>query len=230
MSSGSSSKTLHPVLSTLLGLSILAVFLAIDWLIFRALDTNYFLWYLANGALIGIVVSFLALVWDGLETREDLLAAHPLVYTAGCLTLLAVLYHAMSVHLRNPMGGAKAARSNEVDLSTVPIILFDAYVSILFLLVLFVASLAWMVVIAPLNYFLTLFTGVIAREELRGKVYRAVVLKEGEKNFVLTALPHEDEVPPNAVDVSIARKPFAITQAVTAAVLWSVNFAYANWL
>ncbi|MFZ0390117.1 MAG: hypothetical protein WAN36_06620, partial [Calditrichia bacterium] len=48
----------------------------INWLAFQYFSNeNYFVWYLKNGTLIGILVSFVALIWEGLSFRNDLLSA-----------------------------------------------------------------------------------------------------------------------------------------------------------
>jgi hypothetical protein len=201
----------------LLALSLLIGSVAANWLAFRALDSNYLEWYLANGFYITFFVSTLALVWEELPARESLLSAHPRNYLAGCLAVLSGLFFSMSVFLRNfggedftsatendegnPAGdhdperdlGTEASTVEEVQGSqaTVPsvgcfallfdtfAVLFEWLVVMMVMVILFLAALGWVLVVAPVNYFLNLATGAPARQQLGEPNYRAVAIKGG---------------------------------------------------
>lgn len=191
------------------------------WLFRRIGGVNYFVWYLKNGALIGIAISFLALTWEGLKSRKYLLSSHPGEYLAGCATLCAVFYTSVATFLDGPL---RKIPTNDSEPRAV-LSSWDDLIGNLMTLLMMVATLGWLLVVAPLNYFITLITGSLARQELRGSVLRAVV-KGGEKSEAVTSQPAAAEIPTNAVDVSLTRNPFAITQALTAMVLWIANLTY----
>jgi hypothetical protein len=102
------------VINFLLALSLLIGSVGANWLAFRAFDADYFEWYLANGFYIAFFVSALALVWEELPAREDLLSADPRDYLAGCLAVLGGFFFSMSVFLRG-FGGENFTTGSEND-------------------------------------------------------------------------------------------------------------------
>jgi len=247
----------------LLALGLLIGSVAANWLAFRAFDTDYFEWYLANGFYITFFVSTIALVWE--ELPEDLLSAHPRTYLAGCLAVLSRLYFSMSVFLRN-FGGedlssgtenaevnlagdehperdraAEASKLEEVQSSQATAtgvgcfallfdtvaLLFEWLVVMIVMAILFVAALGWVLVVAPVNYFLNLATGAPARQQLREPYYRAVARKSGNR-VIYGVWPTRSQLQEGWVDFSLARKPFALTQVVNTVVLFAANSVYQN--
>jgi len=211
-----------PAGAALLGFGILALLIGANAWAFTTLGhTSYFLWYLKNGSTIALGASFLGLIWDGLALHEDLLSAHPLRYLRGCVGLLSVLFYAGSAHLSSPLQGTK---STDLGLGSAAAVLFDAIVSVVVLALIGAVVVGWLLVVAPLNYFVTLLSGVLARRELRGQALRAIVVPSGG-GITLGTQPAQASLPENAVDVSLARKPFAVTQAITSLILWLAGMA-----
>ena len=283
-----------------LGLVIIGVMISLNWwLLGNYLNTNYFVWYLKNGSLIAIAVSFLAFAWKDLEKRKDLLSLHPLAYISGCMGLLGIFVFSLGDYMEGTQRRRVAERSafilreledNRAKLielaaqirketikfqgimknkgteqeareisesidkkkrewaATTAIIralgqaarkrikfygldsaelswLWDGLVTLPVFLLIFILTLAWLVVIAPLNYLITLITGAMARQQLRGSSIRTIVEEKG-KETIITSQPVEQGIPTGAVDVSFARRPFAMTQAVTALVLFICNQIY----
>lgn len=199
---------------------ILLALVGLNFFLFRIIGgVNYFLWYLKNGALISIAVSFVALTWEGLKSREDLLSSHPREYLRGCAAVGAIYYSSIEAHLTpgKETGGSRTY-------STVAV-LWDTVIGLLLIVLLMALGLGWLLVVAPLNYFITLITGSVERQALQRSPARAIVVTEDKKE-TLTSQSAADELPDNAVNVSLARKPFAITQALTALLLWSSNLVY----
>ena len=54
------------------------------------LATDYFRWYLTNGALISIVFGFVTLAWGDLNKMTTLISAHPVEYVAAWVRLGAL--------------------------------------------------------------------------------------------------------------------------------------------
>jgi hypothetical protein len=106
--------------------------------------------------------------------------------------------------------------------------LFDGIVSVVVLGLIGVIVVAWLLVVAPLNYFVTLVSGVLARQELRGQAWRAIAVPNGAGTILETA-PSESPIPENAIDVSLARKPFSVTQAITSLIIWLAPMTIPLW-
>jgi len=212
--------------AVLLGFGILAVLIGTNAWAFSTLGhTSYFLWYLKNGSAVALGASFLGLIWDGLALHDDLLSAHPLKYLRGCFGLISVLFHAASVHLKSPLQGTRAT---DDGLGSAVGMLFDGIVSVIVLGLIGVIVVGWLLVVAPLNYFVTLVSGVLARQELRGQAWRAIAVPNGAGTILETA-PSESPVPQNAIDVSLARKPFSVTQAITSLIIWLASMTIPLW-
>jgi hypothetical protein len=203
---------------TFLAVVVLLLVIGANWWAFQYFaHENYFVWYLKNGTLIGMVVSFIALIWEGLSFRTDLLSANPLYYLRGCMALMAAYYLSLSSHLNNnPQSGGRDKDSALVSEFIFP---FDGVLSFVVILVMFILGLAWLVIVAPLNYFLTILTGAIARQELGGTCSRTIAVPT-KNGYDLVSIPRNKELPDKAINISLAAKPFAITQAITALVLF----------
>jgi hypothetical protein len=89
-------------------------------------------------------------------------------------------------------------------------------------LIMGLAVIGWLLFVAPLFYVITLFTGSPARRAIRDTGVRLIVKKEG---FItkITEQPSSEEIPKGAVDVSLGVRPFALTNALNAMVLFLLN-------
>ncbi len=204
----------------LLSVLILAVWIwGLNWLFARFTGDTYFRWFVQNGTLIGIATAFFALVWQGLEAQKGLLSWHPGEFLASCMALAAVFYEAIAVNLAGPLDGVKRRADDSVSILEA---LWDGLCAFLMALLMAVAVLGWVVVIAPLYYVVTLVTGAPARREIRDTGRRLVVQTEGFKTIILDQ-PSSASLPENAVDVSFGVRPFALTNALNAAVLFVIR-------
>jgi hypothetical protein len=206
--------------SKLIGLLVSVLVLAgwiwgLNWLFTRYASENYIMWYIKNGTVISILTSFFALVWEGLEEQRGLLSWHPAMFLASCMTLAGVFYSALAENLAGPLDGVNRRADDWLSIIEV---LWDMALSLVMLLLMAVAVLAWLVAIAPLFYLLTFFTGAPARREIRGTGRRLLVKKDGFTTSILEQ-SSTAPIPENAVDVSLGRRPFALTNALNAAVL-----------
>jgi hypothetical protein len=187
----------------------LPLLIAANWLVFKyLLDLDYLRWFLDNGSTISLASGFVALIWGQLQIREDLVALHPVKYFAACLQLAGVTTFSLGTHLRGRAYGAGAVWD----------VLIFAILSFLILVVV----VAWVLVISPVNYLLTIVAGAPARVHLRGKNFRTVVT-ESDNKIEIREERREGEIPPGDVDVSFAKNPFAVTQAMNALFLWLIK-------
>jgi hypothetical protein len=200
-----------------LSVLILAVWIwGLNWLFARVTGGTYFHWYVQNGTLIGILTAFLALVWQGLEAQKGLLSWHPGRFLASCMGLAAVFYATIAVNLAGPLDGLTRRAEDSVSILEA---LWDTICAVLMALLMGVAVLGWVLIIAPLYYVVTLVTGAPARREIRGTGRRLVVQTE-EYTTTISDQPSDVPVPATAVDVSFGVRPFALTNALNAAVLF----------
>ena len=73
------------------GLAVISALIALDEVLFRVLfDTDYLHWFLANGALIGIVFALFTVAWGDLNKVTHLISAHPVAFAAACTELMTL--------------------------------------------------------------------------------------------------------------------------------------------
>ena len=203
--------------ASLLGLAVLVAVNA--WGFHRFSGINYFSWYLENGAAISIGVSLAALIFEELEVQKDLISAHPLRYFAACCSIAGLFFHALSTHFSTPR---QAPNRSETPLV---LTVWDTFVSVLLLIPLVLVSLAWVFVVGPLNYVVTLVSGALARKGLEQRAVRSVAVEQGLRVDMVTQAA-DAPLPSGGVDISLSRKPLALTQALTSLVLWVGGLAY----
>lgn len=205
-------------LVTLLVYAVLpALLLANLWCFQRFFDTSYLQWYLDKGPIISLSLGFIALIWEELDARKGLLSANPVYYLGTCLALAGILAHALGVQMESNKRRDAAAHGWSVFGQ-----LWDLLVTVVVGMAIIVLLFAWILVVAPLNYVVTLFAGAPARMQLRGLAYRSMVIEANGRIEIIKA-PTNTATDEKAVDVSFARKPFAVTQALTALMLWGAN-------
>jgi len=207
-------------LSPLTGVLLFALIFAgwifgLNWLFVRFTGKTYFWWYVQNGTVIGIGTAILAVVWEQLEEQKGLLSWHPGRFLVSCLALAAVFFATIAASLA-PTDRLKRPADDSVSILED---LWDEVCALLMDLLMGGAVLGWLIVIAPFYYLLTLVTGAPARQEIRGTDRRVVVQTEGPTTTIEEQ--HKSApVPENAVVVSFGARPFAVTNALNAAVLF----------
>src|SRR6266511_3194525 len=113
-----SARTPHRVLSVCVGLVLIGVLIALDELLFRVLlDSDYLHWYLANGALIGVVFALVTFAWGDLNKLTHLISAHPRAYAASCIALWTLPGFGLAALLE--YNRAEARRERRLDDSVI---------------------------------------------------------------------------------------------------------------
>jgi hypothetical protein len=199
--------------SYLLGFGVLGGLALLDhWLFLTFLDTTHLEWYLANGALIGIVTSVVASAWGSLDRNPDLISAHPLRYLAACCTLVALPTFALGTHLRRSDDPAEARPALEI-LATV-----------VFSLMLVGLLVVWAVVVVPLQYGVYLLCGAPARLH-RISSWRPIARREPNGGLALREAHRDEPVPEPWWDASVFACPVAST-ALCSSLLFLVLGAF----
>jgi hypothetical protein len=188
----------------------------LNWLFRRYGAVSYFTWFIKNGSAISLATAFLALVRKRPEEQKDLLSWHPLIFLRSCMVLAAMFFSAIAANLAPPVDGANysddAADSNAAAR-------WDSLFALIMDLLMALAVLGWLLAFAPGFYLLSVFTGAPARREFRGTGQRVVVATEG-LHTTIEEQPDSSTVRNGAIDISLGTQPFALTNALNAAVLF----------
>jgi hypothetical protein len=219
-----------------LALSIVAVAAApvINSLWLSALGVDYFDLYLEDG--FGVVLLFGVLTFAiDLDKYPDLIAAHPIVYLASTSQLVGTVFLALPALLEGPLPEDKL-RDAGLDFLAPRFRLrvLDEVLTVLALMVLLVAALAWLVLVAPLQYWVNLVCGAPAREALASsKTLWLVKRSDGNVQLGLDSKdPDEFAAPEMKVarakgetmsEVTFTSRPVTFTAAIAAAALFGVS-------
>ncbi len=187
----------------LAGLGILLALLAVDhWIFTTWFNTTHLKWYLANGALIGLVSSIASMAWGDMNKHTGLISSHPLDYVGSSLQLVGLPIYTLGTHLRSNQGRPEART------------LFDLLLTIPFVLTLVGVVIIWLVVIVPPQYFVYLICGAPARTFSQSKRQPIAQLK-GSK-LEISEIDKDEKVPEGWWSASLSQKPIAITNLFVA--------------
>lgn len=176
--------------------------------IFSVPWSKYFEEYVSAGPFIGLAQVAFAISWQALDKNTDLVSAHPLKYVGACLKLVGLPFIAYGGHV-------KVNDYNRVN----P---WDVIVSIPLIVLFVLASFAWLLLIAPLQYFLFLVCGAPSRLAMTSNYRLRGELDDGILNFV----EPDPKLRPLTIgwDASMSDKPVTMANAFGAAVLFIIGF------
>ena len=195
-------------INALVAALVLAAAVAADYAAFRLLDLNYLRWYINQGPLIALAVAGVALAVE-LDRLPNLIAAHPSLYLGACLELPGESFLSFASMLEPSTQRADADRGP-----------LDWLLAALLAIAFVVVVVAWLIVIAPLQYFGNLVAGAPARSAL-GSTTRTWALRRKEATVVKTT-PIK-EMPERAEEIGLARRPVSLTSTITAGLLFAVS-------
>jgi hypothetical protein len=178
--------------------------LAADYLLFRfVLDRDYFRWYIDNGAKFALALTIFSLAVR-LDEEPDLIAAEPDKYVASWLAFLGEGFMWLAGLVEN---GRPRSRWQALDGPIVG----------LFALVWAVAAFAWLLVIVPALYFVTLVAGAPIRRAAETKP-TAILARTAPDGTTGPPIPFNFGASARANAVSA-------TNALAAALLYALSFA-----
>lgn len=195
----------------ILGLAPIGALIALNaWAFPRWLGTSYFDWYLANGALINLLTSLIALAWGDVNRHAGLIAAHPLDFVGSYLQLVGLPLLEIGTLLEGR--AADPQRRNPIDL-----VLTDAI-----LLLVVVALVGWLLVVAPVQYFVYLVCGAPGRVfATSGR--RVAARFTSDKRLETRVLPAGEEPGKGWWLSGIAGKPVAATGLLASLLFVALN-------
>jgi hypothetical protein len=217
------------IASALVGLAILVALVVVDEVAFQALfETDFVRWYLANGLLIGLIMTFVTLAWGDLNKVTHLISAHPFEYAGAWLSLgglppltFAAMFRQgtrrarMEARLERALAGAPA------DTDVPSGLWLDFWFTAFFAVALVLAYFAFLLVVVPLQYFVFLVTGAPARAACNSQT-RVWYQMMPESTTIAEAWKWAAK-PDGATESGFSAKPVAFTAAVTTAVLFAVS-------
>ena len=192
---GEPKKPLHPVVVLL----VMVALVATDYFVFRLFDQKYFHWYLAQGAVMSLVVAVIAVAVE-LDQDQNLISTHPGKYAGAWLRVPGETFSNFAVIVR---------ADNRAGL--------DGIFAGLIGLVLAALWVGWLVVVAPIQYFVTLVAGSPSRTAIASG--QRTWVERREETTVIRSGPQE-LMPKAAEEVGVARRPVSVTSAFIAALLF----------
>jgi len=180
---------------------VLPLLLAANWFVFRACGVSYFRWYLANGSAISVAALLGVLSWSKLAGYHDLISRNAAEYARACLYAVG----SIALDLGQEIQGAGTRLPDDSA--------WDKFWTLLVSFLLGCVLLTWFLVVSPLNYVVTLVAGAPAR------LFR-------QRRALETSSPavNADESP-----VRLGDDPLALTQAISALLLFLARLAYEHF-
>jgi hypothetical protein len=216
-------------LSALLGLILIGLLIAANvWVFQTALGLDYLRWFLKAGSVINLGYAFITLAWGDLNKVKGLVSAHPMLYIAAALYLVALPIQVLSTILRRPANPPRPrppTRSELAPWSTVwqtaqnGMDAFDALLTSLFAILFTIFALAWLLVIAPAQYFVYLICAAPARLMRRSK-RRVIAHFDEAENFHFGEVSAGQLVPEGWFEAGFFARPVSLTASFAAVLLW----------
>ena len=192
-------------------LLLLAGLVALAWWVFRATGHDYWRFWLDSGPVIGLATAAFGWAWGGLDRNPGLVSADPLDYAGAALQVAGLPLIAFGGH----MSPASHHR---------PVSFPDMALTLLMGAIFGVAVIAWLVLIAPAQYFAFLLAGAPSRVAL-GSRYRVYARLEGQalrytEGRTLEPADYENQ---GWWDASMRDRPVTVASAFMAAALLVID-------
>lgn len=198
-----------------IGLAAFVGLIAADELVLRALfGTDYVGWYLANGVIVSFVVTVATLAWSDLNDLPGLISAHPLEYAAAHVALCVLPSQSLAAILA-PRG---ATRSQTAPIG-LPVL--DAILTAAVTVVLLAAFAVFILVVAPIQYFVYLIAGAPGREACASPERAWYSIRARE--ILVESGSRSAELPAGAEESAYTARPVTLTAAIASAILFATQ-------
>lgn len=182
---------------------LLVGLVAVNEALFRLIGhISYIEWFIKNGSQIGLIGALVTLVWD-LNKHTGLISASPSQYVGSYFQLIGMTYISIGAQMtsENRKGDKKVSS-------------FDIIITALINLILAVLYFIWMIVVAPVQYFVILILGGPGRVFLKSKIRVIAKISNGQMEH--KEISKDKEMPEDWMDVSYSNKPVTLTIALMA--------------
>jgi hypothetical protein len=191
------------------GWLVLGTAITADYLVFRAFGVQYFRWYLENGALINLVFSFISLAVV-LDAYRDLISSNPLRYLNTCM---ALFFHVLLAWDETLV----IDDENASQTWWLPAF-FDGLVSLVLHVVMFLVTVGWLLVVAPIQHVVYAVLGAPARNAFRNPETSSY---DPVTDRTTIAAPAEESR--TGFTIGYRDKPVTLTAALASAVFWLIS-------
>jgi hypothetical protein len=170
----------------------------------KYLGGNYLSWYIDAGPFIGLATGVFSAAWGNIDRNSGLVSSNPLNYCGACLQLLGLPFEVF---------GSQRTK----DISIV-----DRLVAIPMMVVFTLSALAWLVFIAPMQYFVFLLCGAPSRIalEANGKLYA----KFDGTQLRFKHVSAETTTTAGEWDASMKDKPVTLASGFSAAMFFGLGY------
>lgn len=210
---------------------IIGLILLNRWIFAALFDTDYLLWYINNGSLIGLGITFVSLASENFKKDIDAISVNPGIYAAAYFKYLAIIYFDFGTYMRLNKG---------------VIFFFDTLLALAWDVLILGATLLWIVIVVPLQYFVFLLCGAPARmfhpdgyqayDRIKdGKLEYKLVRKSNDKEISSLKLTEKEllnlegvkeslETPRDWKETSMSIEPFTLTSLLSILFLEAAKF------
>ncbi len=203
----------YPRLVVLSSLIALAGVCVVNYWIFRTLlNVDYVRWYVTAGPFIGIATAVFAAAWGNLDRNVGLISVNPLDYAGSCMQVAGLPIFALGGHLQT---------KNQPNALSV----WDSVIILPVTLVVTVSVIGWLLLIAPIQYFVFLICGAPSRAALSSSL-RVYSWVDGNQ-VRIEELTERASPPKEWWDSSMRDKPVTLTSAFAGAALFLVGWLWA---
>ena len=206
--------------------------IGVNSLLFPVLiDTNYLLWYLSQGSLISLSTALLSTIVNDLDRNTELVSDHPRYYYAGCVWVVALFVSSLRTNFASLLAPISRDTVEHREISqSVFMFLWNVFVGIIVTGLLSLIVVLWFLIVAPFQYVVFLVAGAPVRMGLSGAPLRTILDDESDPDQQTIAVVEDARKPTkNVLDVSFTRKPFTLTSAIAAILLWLTNNALGSF-
>jgi hypothetical protein len=208
------SRTTRRGVTAALGLAAFAGLIAADELVLRALfGTHYLSWYLANGAIVSLVVAFVTLGWGDVNKLRGLISAHPFEYAAAHVVLCMLPSQSLAAILAPRRGHARP------ESAPIGLPVLDAILTAAVAVVLLATCVLFILVVAPVQYFVYLVAGAPGREACASP--DRAWYRIGAREIRVESGPRAEELPAGAS--AYTGQPVTFTAALASALLFATQ-------
>lgn len=199
--------------SYLLGFAVLGGVIAFNVLLFGWLGGDYLGWYRANADKLAFTLALAGMAWgDQMESHVELISPHPLRQAGAYLQLIGLTLQAMGTTLRTRGRAAPAA-------------LVDILLAVPLLLVAAVGMVAWLLLVAPLQYFVNLVAGAPVRVAM-GAGEQTVARVKYDGSLVTREIARSEPEPEGWWVAALAQKPVKLTALFAAVLMFALKLAH----
>jgi hypothetical protein len=202
---------LRRVVLPLLALMALGLLVWTNHLVFPFFDRQYLSWYLQSGALIGVITAVFSAAWGDMDKNTGLISANPLDYVRGCLNLVSLPLISIGTQVTGM--GERVERGTKDPNPPDGWFLLDVIIMLPVLFVVSILLLAWLLIIAPMQYFLFLIAGALPRSLMRSPT--RMVAHRNFGSYETGEIARDADIPKDWWDASLTSRPVALTAGLS---------------